>query len=46
MKIFELSDDNPEIPEGCPNCSAKCTFTDVTDYTKSSPAIDMNLVKK
>ncbi len=45
-KVFELDDDNPEIPDECPNCSQKCTFTDVTDYTKTPYAIDMNLVKK
>ncbi|NMC06965.1 MAG: hypothetical protein GYA24_17235 [Candidatus Lokiarchaeota archaeon] len=46
LKVFELDDANPEIPEACPNCSQKCTFTDVTDYTKTPNAIDMNLVRK
>lgn len=46
LKVFELSDENPEIPDACPNCNEMCTFTDVTDYTKETPAIDMNLMKK
>ncbi|MEX2726968.1 MAG: hypothetical protein Q6353_006925 [Candidatus Sigynarchaeum springense] len=46
LKVFELNDEHPEIPDACPNCSAKCTFTDVTDYTKTPNAIDMNLVRK